>query len=165
MTEHLPDVDKLPAKDQVSLAEFIELMREPVHLQDWMRQYIIDALTDVASLQRQLDEANDTIINRLLPPLRETPSAYLVEFENGDIELHPAGNPPSVGETVTPLYAKEQRPFTAEEAKSYGDFIRDFFDDGDQITQCMVCESRFSDEAAKALKSRVAGSSQPPGDG
>ena len=29
------------------LADFIDIMRDPVHISDWMRQYIIDALLDL----------------------------------------------------------------------------------------------------------------------
>jgi len=39
------------------------------------------------------------------------PVAYLVEFENGESELHPASDgEPAVGEIVTPLYARAAQP-------------------------------------------------------
>jgi hypothetical protein len=33
---------------EMSLRAFIAVISEPVHLQPWMRQYVIDALTDLA---------------------------------------------------------------------------------------------------------------------
>lgn len=33
--------------EHIPLRDFIELIKEPVHISDWMRQYIIDALIDL----------------------------------------------------------------------------------------------------------------------
>jgi hypothetical protein len=54
----------------LGLRDFIALISEPVHLQPWMRQYVIDALTDLAE-RRESEPGADALarVRSVLPDL------------------------------------------------------------------------------------------------